>query len=136
MAELIELNLADNNGLGTLPPSIGNLQNLQKLDVRYCGLTTLPASFGNLKRLEYLQMWGNEFTELPHSILEMTALRDLHLNHNKLTTLPSGITKLSITYIDTHMNYLCDVPKDVDAWLAQRDRQYKEHQYCDNVKHF
>jgi Leucine-rich repeat (LRR) protein len=136
LAELMELDLANNNDLGTLPPTIGNLANLQRLDVRFCGLSTLPFSFGNLKSLEMLQLWGNEFTELPAAVLEMTALKDLHLNNNRLTTLPVEITKLTnLKYIDTQRNTICNVPPQVDAWLSRLERRWRDYQRCDNVKH-
>jgi len=136
LSDLVELDFANNIDLVTLPPTIGNLANLQKLDIRFCGLSSLPFSFGNLKSLEMLQLWGNQFTELPASVTEMAALKDLHLNNNKLTTLPVEITNLTnLTYIDTQRNAICSVPPQVEAWLNRLERRWKDHQMCDNVKH-
>jgi hypothetical protein len=133
--ELIELNLADNIDLGKLPAEIGNLRNLKKLDIRYCGLTDLPPEIGNLKNLEYLQMWGNAFIELPYSITELSSLKELYLKNNKLNKIPYDMIKMdNLKYIDIQLNYLCNVLPEVDAWLMSRDRRYKDHQYCDNVK--
>jgi len=133
--ELIELNLADNNDLGKLPAGIGNLRNLKKLDIRYCGLTTLPPELGNLKNLEFLQMWGNGFVDLPYCVTELSSLKELYLKNNKLANIPYDIIKMdNLKYIDVQLNYLCYVLPDVDVWLASRDRRYKDHQYCDNVK--
>ena len=135
LSELIELNLADNNDLGSLPPGIGNLRNLRKLDIRYCGLTGLPQEIGNLKNLEFLQMWGNGFIDLPYNITELTNLKELYLKNNKLANIPYDIIKMdNLKYIDVQLNYLCNVLPEVDAWLLTRDRRYKDHQYCDNVK--
>ena len=39
------------NQLKELPESIGNLSNLQKLDIRYNQLKELPESIGNLSNL-------------------------------------------------------------------------------------
>jgi len=133
--ELIELNLADNLELGKLPSGIGNLRSLKKLDIRYCGLTALPTEFGNLKNLEYLQMWGNGFVDLPYCVTELSSLKELYLKNNKLANIPYDIIKMdNLKYIDVQLNYLCYVLPDVDAWLTSRDRRYKDHQYCDNVK--
>jgi hypothetical protein len=133
--DLVELNLADNIDLGKLPPEIGNLSNLKKLDIRYCGLTDLPPEIGNLKNLEFLQMWGNGFVELPYSIAELTSLKELYLKNNKLARLPYDIIKMSnLKYIDVQLNYLCNILPEVEAWLLNLDRRYKDHQYCDNVK--
>jgi Leucine-rich repeat (LRR) protein len=135
LSELIELNLADNIALGSLPPGIGGLKNLKKLDIRYCGLTDLPPEIGNLKKLEYLQMWGNGFIELPYSITELTSLKELYLKNNKLTKIPYDMIKMdNLKYIDVQLNYLCNLLPEVEAWLVNRDRRYKDHQYCDNVK--
>jgi len=135
LSELIELNLADNNDLGNLPPGIGNLRNLRKLDIRYCGLTSLPQEIGNLKNLEYLQMWGNGFIDLPYCVTDLSNLKELYLNNNKLANIPYDIIRMdNLKYIDLQRNYLCNVLPEVDAWLLSRDRRYKDHQYCDNVK--
>jgi hypothetical protein len=131
LSELVELNLADNNDLGSLPPSIGSLSNLQKLDVRYCGLTDLPPEFGNLKRLESLQMWGNGFVELPYCITELSSLKEIYLKNNKLTMIPRDMVKMdNLRYVDVQLNYLCHLLPEVETWLASRDKRYKEHQYC------
>ncbi len=135
LTDLIELNIADNIDLGKLPPGIGNLRNLKKLDIRYCGLTDLPPQIGNLKNLEFLQMWGNYFVDLPYCITELTSLKELYLKNNKLANVPYDIIKMdNLKYIDVQLNYLCNVLPDVDTWLMSRDRRYKDHQYCDNVK--
>jgi hypothetical protein len=135
LSELVELNLADNIDLGSLPQGIGSLRNLKKLDVRYCGLTDLPSDFGNLKKLESLQMWGNGFTEMPYCITELTNLNELYLKNNKLTKIPYDMIKMdNLKYIDVQLNYLCSLLPEVEAWLISRDRRYKDHQYCDNVK--
>jgi Leucine-rich repeat (LRR) protein len=131
MTDLVELDLANNSELGSLPSSIGNLSNLRKLDIRLCGLTGLPPEFGNLKNLEVLQLWNNGFVMLPDCILELSNLRDLHLNNNKLITLPQGITKMpNLAYIDTQKNSLCDLDPAVDKWLSEKEKRYKEHQWC------
>jgi Leucine-rich repeat (LRR) protein len=135
LSELVELNLADNIDLGKLPPAIGSLRNLRKLDIRYCGLTELPQEIGNLKNLESLQMWGNGFIELPYRITELTNLKELYLKNNKLTKIPYDMIKMdNLKYMDVQLNYLCNVPPEIDAWLSNMDRRYKDHQYCDNVK--
>ena len=131
MTSLIELNLADNDRLGTLPASIGSLKNLRTLDVRTCGLSGLPPEIGGLKSLETLQLWGNHFTELPPVVLELTALKELYLSNNKLTTLPSGITRMkNLKYIDAQRNSLCNLPSAIDTWLKGLDRRYRDHQWC------
>ncbi|MDR2694199.1 MAG: leucine-rich repeat domain-containing protein [Chitinispirillales bacterium] len=135
LSELVELNLADNIDLGAIPSGIGSLRNLKKLDIRYCGLTDLPPEVGNLKNLESLQMWGNGFIELPNCITELSSLKELYLKNNKLTKIPYDMIKMdNLKYVDVQLNYLCNLLPEVDAWMVSRDRRYKDHQYCDNVK--
>jgi len=134
LTELVELNLAENIDLGKLPSGIGNLKNLKILDIRNCGLADLPPEIGNLKNLETLQMWGNNFIELPYCVTELANLKELYLNNNKLTNIPYDMIKINLKYIDVQRNYLCNVLPAVDAWLSSRDRRYKDHQFCDNVK--
>lgn len=52
-------------GLSSLPESIGQLVNLQKLTLILIGLKTLPESIGNLVNLECLDLEGNNIKTLP-----------------------------------------------------------------------
>ena len=57
------------NGLTSLPDSIGDLRNLQKLDLSgNNGLTSLPDSICNLRNLELLYLSENNLTSLPDSL--------------------------------------------------------------------
>ena len=55
LLSLTELDLS-NNGLNTLPESIGNLTNLTVLDLSFNELNTLPKSIGNLTNLTVLNL--------------------------------------------------------------------------------
>jgi len=54
---------ANKNQLTELPKEIGNLTNLEYLDLSYNRLTTLPKELENLKNLAYLYLTGNNFSE-------------------------------------------------------------------------
>ena len=47
-------------GLGTLPPEIGNLTNLRSLVLSFNDLTVLPAEIGNLTNLVNLYLNNNQ----------------------------------------------------------------------------
>ncbi|EMM78569.1 leucine rich repeat protein [Leptospira santarosai str. 2000030832] len=47
------------NQLTTLPEEIGNLQNLQTLNLNNNQLTTLPKEIGKLQKLKWLDLSGN-----------------------------------------------------------------------------
>jgi len=84
------LNLGGNQ-LTTLPDSIGNLTNLNTLNLggnKYLGgnqLTTLPKSIGNLNNLNELYLENNQLTTLPDSIENLTNLTHLYLNDNPIS---------------------------------------------------
>ncbi len=87
--------------LGFLPPNIGNLQALEKLDLSFNHLQTLPESIGNLSALQELVIKNNESISLPDSIGNLINLRELNLSNdqqmnpkNRLATLPESIGNL------------------------------------------
>jgi Leucine-rich repeat (LRR) protein len=51
------------NPLKILPNTIGNLSNLQLLDISYTQIETLPKSIENLKNLKTLNVKGTKITE-------------------------------------------------------------------------
>lgn len=118
-AREIELDLrgSDDTGLTELPESLGQLTQLESLDLsgnqltalpewlsqltwlRSLGLsgnqlTTLPESLGQLTQLEYLELSGNRLMALPASLIRLTQLRYLNLSGNRLTTLPASLGRL------------------------------------------
>ncbi len=83
------------NQLSTLPPEIGQLT---KLDTLYLGinqLSALPPEIGKLTALEWLDLSENQLSTLPPEIGQLTALKELVLWGNQLSTLPPEIVKLT-----------------------------------------
>ena len=89
--EVLELR---GNQLSALPPEIGNLQQLQRLLLENNKLKTLPAEMGNLQQLETLLLHANQLTALPATIGQLQQLQDLTLDNNELAALPSTIIHL------------------------------------------
>src|ERR671933_598602 len=54
-------------------------------------LSALPAQIGQLRQLEELQVVSNQLSTLPGEIGQLTPLRSLHLIENQLSTLPREI---------------------------------------------
>ncbi len=78
----------DRHGLnGELPGEIGQLANLQHLDLRINLLTgEIPAELGRLANLRSLDLQINMFTgEIPAELGQLSSLRSLGLSSNQLT---------------------------------------------------
>ena len=59
-------------------------RSLRWLGLGWMKISKLPSAIGDLTQLEYLELTGNELTELPASIIALQNLEDLSLNKNPL----------------------------------------------------
>lgn len=75
-------------GLTELPPEIGRLAYLRKLNLARNDLMHLPKEIGLLPRLEWLKLDHNRLIDLPPELGQLRRLRRLELAHNQLETLP------------------------------------------------
>ena len=83
---------------GTIPQELGNLANLQNLDLRFNNLYgTIPLELGNLTNLRTLNLRSNELTgTIPQELGNMTNLQDLDLRFNNLYgTIPQELGNLA-----------------------------------------
>jgi len=81
------INLYDNNLVGTLPDEIGNLANLNYLDLGFNTIdSTINDQIGNLSELEILFLDNNQFTgNIPLSLLNLNKLGQLTVHNNYLS---------------------------------------------------
>ncbi len=95
---VVKLELLDMNLQGTLPESIGKLDQLQYLRLSSSFLTgTIPAAIGNLSNLEALDLAFNQFTgTVPLEIFSLPSLKTLTLNYayGLSWTIPPQISNL------------------------------------------
>jgi internalin A len=68
-----------------LPDSIGRLQTLKQLDLRYNELREVPESIGQLVNLQKLNLGYNQLRGLPESIKNLKNLKLLQLERNKIS---------------------------------------------------
>ena len=125
----------DNTPITELPPWIGELTNLEMLDLRKTALRTLPDELcdlpnlrwiscfgtktlerlperiGRLKQLRYLNLQYCGLVELPASIVELPI--ELQINANRLTTLPASIGQKRIAELDLRGNCITSLPDEI-----------------------
>jgi hypothetical protein len=81
--------------LDTLADEIGQLIDLEILEITKSNLKYLPKSIGKLINLKKLTVaWGGGLTEIPPEIGNLSKLEELDLFRNRITTLPNEISKL------------------------------------------
>ena len=95
--KVIAINLLFNNLHGSLPPSLGSLENLKSLELSFNPISgTLPEELGNLKNLEVLAINATAIDgNIPASLGNLSQLKKLHLSSNLLTgTVPKSLGNL------------------------------------------
>jgi hypothetical protein len=103
-------------GLGELPNCIGQLVNLESIEVARNKLTSLPPGFSRLKRLKSFKAWNNRFTSFPVVLLNCKSLEVLDLGGNVLSSLSENIGKLQgLTKLMLSHNQLTTLPKEISA---------------------
>jgi len=83
------------NRLTTLPSTVAQLTNLQRLDVTNNQLTSVPVEIAQLSNLQYLYLDNNQLTSVPVEIAQLSNLQHLYLHNNQLTSVPVEIAQLS-----------------------------------------
>ncbi|CAL9088930.1 unnamed protein product [Musa acuminata var. zebrina] len=97
LTNLEYLNLSYNNISGQIPEIIGNLTNLKYLDLSDNNITgAIPMTIGDLINLESLRLWGNKISgQIPEIIGNLTNLKYLDLSDNNITgAIPMAIGDL------------------------------------------
>jgi leucine-rich repeat protein SHOC2 len=119
-------------GLSILPASIGDLTNLNLLDLYDNNLKVIPESIGNLSKLTNLNLNLNQITTLPASICQLTNLTSLVLSDNQLTSLPANIGNLSnLTRLYIRGNLLTSFPPSMGNLSNLREIYIDDNPWID-----
>jgi Leucine-rich repeat (LRR) protein len=86
--EVLDLSLVE---LASLPDGVGQLESLRTLALRQNPLTSLPESLGLLQNLVSLDLFYSQLTSLPDSLRLLKNLVSLNLEGNSLTSLPEAL---------------------------------------------
>jgi Leucine-rich repeat (LRR) protein len=93
-----QLILHNNNLVGTLPSSLGQLSNVYDLELYSNQLTgSIPTELSNLSNLVFLYLYSNQLTgSIPTELGNLSNLIELRLSYNQLTgSIPSSLGNLS-----------------------------------------
>ena len=106
---------------GSIPPELGNLSNLNSLELSGNQLTgNIPPELGDLANLTELWLSSNQLTgSIPPELGNMVNLRTLSLGWNQLTgRIPTELMNLSsLSYLDICENHLYATDSDLRAFL-------------------
>ncbi|KAI3891502.1 hypothetical protein MKX03_034645 [Papaver bracteatum] len=113
---VVSLNLSSLNLGGEISPAIGDLKNLQTVDLKGNRLSgQIPDEIGNCLGLQYLDLSANAlYGDIPYSISKLKQLELLSLKNNQLTgPIPSTLSQLPILKtLDLAQNQLTgDIPR-------------------------
>ena len=124
------LHLGNNGFIGSIPPEIGNLINLNYLGLYLNQFTgSIPPEIGNLTNLTWLDLGNNEFTgSIPPEIVNLTNLTHLNLRYNQLNgKIPESICDLNINWSSSWSfiisnNQLCPpYPSCIEDYVSKQD---------------
>jgi internalin A len=103
-----------NLGLTRVPESIGQLAQLNILEIYGNWLTALPDTMRELRRLHVLLAHENELTSLPEWITEFDEMAELHVNDNQLVSLPESFGRLGrLQTLLLSNNHLTSLPQSI-----------------------
>ncbi|KAJ8752913.1 hypothetical protein K2173_008648 [Erythroxylum novogranatense] len=113
---VVSLNLSSLNLGGEISPAIGDLRNLQSIDLQGNKLTgQIPDEIGSCSSLTYIDLSDNLlYGDIPFSISKLKQLEFLNLKNNQLTgPIPSTLTQIpNLKTLDLARNQLIgEIPR-------------------------
>ena len=119
--QIIKLRLDDS--LISIPTEIGQLTNLEDLNVGENQLTSIPKEIGQLTNLTRLHLGDNQLSTLPPELGFLTKLNSLFVNQNNITTIPQAICNLMEfnspqLLISADGNLTCSATSQKDALIS------------------
>lgn len=138
LSNLESLNLGDNQLTGSIPVELGNLSKLKEL---YLGLNQLsgsiPAELGELSNLESLILMDNQLTgNIPVELGSLSQLENLNLQMNQLTgSIPvelGGLSNLRSLYLSDNQ-LTGDIPSGLGNLSQLEDLNLQMNQLTGSI---
>jgi len=107
--QVIEIDLTSNDLIGPIPAEIGNMKNLEILDLCINDLTGEIPNLSGLTNLTYLDLNDNQLSgSIPSTMGNLTSLEDLRLYNNQLSgTIPIELGNInSLIFLYLYKNEL------------------------------
>jgi len=135
---VIELFLQNNQLIGNISAELGNLSNLQYLDLSLNQLTgSIPTELGNLSNLQRLHLWENQLIgNIPVELGNLSNLQGLYLGWNQLTgNIPAELGNLSnLQWLDLSLNQLTgSIPTELGNLSNLQRLHLWENQLIGNI---
>ena len=106
--------ILNENQLTSIPPELGQLVNLQELDLEDNQLTSIPSELGQLSNLKYLYLTNNQLVSIPKELGQLSNLVVLYLTNNQLVSIPSELGHLSkLDELELTNNQLTSIPSEL-----------------------
>ena len=113
LVEVQTMNL-NYNMLGSLPSAIVRMVNLRHLEAGLNEIKQFPDGIGALRKLTHLDLSGNLLENVPKDIGDLLHLQTLCLDWNRLTSLPKELGRLqSLRVFNAGTNLLDSVPVEI-----------------------
>lgn len=103
-----------NKPMTTIPKEIGQLLNLQSLNLMLNFIKIIPKEIGKLLNLKELYLSHNDITVIPKEIGKLLNLEELYLSNNNITKIPKEIGKLlNLKKLNLSNNNIIEIPKEI-----------------------
>jgi hypothetical protein len=115
-------------GLSSVPRALYRLRRLRELALADNSLRVLPPELGELAGLERLELSGNRFTDLPAELARLSGLRSLNASRNAIEQLPADLGALErLEELYLHRNRLGRFPEEFGRLGALRELYLQEN---------